>query len=140
MRGARGEPRGRRRQRRAAQVGSGGASSSRLRRAGSHRRYRAGIKPSSAKHLGSSELAPSYGKMCLEALQPSLLQRVTDNPAASPVPRDRPSPSPLGKDIPDPVPFPVQPFSAFHFSKEIPAQPEDFTTLFSEYHNIFFFN
>jgi len=102
--GGSGEPRGQCRHRRAAQVGPGGASSSRLWRAGSHRRYRAGIEPSSAKRLGSSELARSYGKLCLEALQPSLLQRVTDNPAASQIPRDRPSSSPLRKDDSDPVP------------------------------------
>ena len=104
IRGARGEPRGNGRRRWAAQVGPGAASSSRLWRAGSHRRYRAGIKPSSAKRLGSSELAPSYGKKCLEALQPPLLQRVTDNPAASHIPWDRPSSSPLGKDVSDPIP------------------------------------
>lgn len=99
-----GEPRGKCRHRWAAQVGLGDASSSRRRQARSHCRYRAGIKPFSAKRLSSSELAPSYGKLRLEALQPSLLQRVTDNPAASQIPRDRPSSSPLGKDVSDPVP------------------------------------
>lgn len=125
--GAGGEPWGQ------AQVGStdgaGGAS-----RAGSQCHYHTAIKPSSLKCLCSCRRAPSYGKMCLECLQPSLLQGVTDSPAAS-----------LGSSFLLPTaegghPLPALPFSASRFSKEIPAQPEDFTTLFSEYHNIFFFN
>lgn len=84
-------------------MGPGGASSSWLRQAGSHRCYRTGIKPSAAKHLGSSKPAPTYGKICLGALQPSLLQRVADNPAASQIPRGRPRPSPMRKDSSDPI-------------------------------------
>lgn len=51
------------------------------------------------KCLGSSKLALSYGKMSLEALQPPLLQGVSDNPAASQIPWDHPSSSPLQKDF-----------------------------------------
>lgn len=82
----------------AAQMGLGGAS-----RAGSHCHYHSAIKPSSVKRLGSSKLALSYGKMSLEALQPSQLQGVTDNPAARQILWDHPSSSPLQKDISDPI-------------------------------------
>lgn len=82
----------------AAQMGLGGAS-----RAGSHGHYHSAIKPSAVKRLGSSKLAPSYGKMSLEALQPPQLQGVTDNPAASQILWDHPSSSPLQKDISDSI-------------------------------------
>lgn len=66
--------------------GGSGAAQVGASRAGSHCHYHTAIKPSSVKCLGSSKLAPSDGKMCLEALQPCLFQGVTDNPAASQIP------------------------------------------------------
>lgn len=78
----------------AAQVGStdgaGGAS-----RAGSQCHYHTAIKPSSLKCLCSCRRAPSYGKMCLECLQPSCSREslITLLPA-----RDHPFSSSLQKE------------------------------------------
>lgn len=101
--GIRGEPQGKRRHRWAAQVRLGGCQQQ-LQRAESHR-----IKPwdqtlfCKAKHIGSSELAPSDGKMSLEALQPSLLRRATDSPCCKPGTLGSSSSYSLGKDASGPL-------------------------------------
>lgn len=118
-----------------AQVGSrvpAVAAPEHTRRAGSHRCYHTGIKFCKTPWLQIEKCT----------WLPSRHRCSRETPIAVPLadPLGSSLLLPAGEGRPGSCPLPARPARASHFSREIPTQSEDFTTLFSEYHNIFFFN